>query len=258
MLTLYFSGTGNSKFVAELFTAEMGGECLSIEEDVDFSALLTAADAVAFVYPIYASRPPRIFREFIQEHRSGLLNKDLIILCTQMGFSGDGARSLTDLLDRNTHRVLYAEHLTMPNNINNLFVFPRTGEKRAIRLQKAARRKVRRIAENIRTGVVKKRGFSPLSRLLGLIQGAFVPLMDRMSIDSVHIGEECTGCGLCVRRCPMHNLSLEGGRAAAHGDCTECYRCINLCPERAVHIYFQKKVKWQYRGPAGAEGSHRI
>ena len=33
MLTLYFSGTGNSKYAAELFAASMGGECHSIEEE---------------------------------------------------------------------------------------------------------------------------------------------------------------------------------------------------------------------------------
>ena len=97
MLTLYFSGTGNSKYVAELFAADLGGDCFSIEETIDFSSLIAATDAVAFVYPVYASRVPRILREFVQRHKADLLEKHLVILATQMGFSGDGARCFTDM-----------------------------------------------------------------------------------------------------------------------------------------------------------------
>ena len=144
--------------------------------------------------------------------------------------------------------MLYAEHIAMPNNINNLFAFPRTSEKRIMKLKQAARQKIRRIGENIRSDVVKKRGFNPISRLLGLLQGGFVPLMERVTNNAVRIGQGCTGCGLCVKHCPMNNLSLENGRAVAHGNCTECYRCINLCPQRAIGIYFKTKVSWQYPG----------
>ncbi|MBN1776968.1 MAG: EFR1 family ferrodoxin [Clostridiales bacterium] len=255
MLTLYFSGTGNSRYVAELFAEEMGCECLSIEEDADFGALIGAADAVAFVYPIYASRMPRILREFILAHKAALHGKKLVILCTQMGFSGDGARSLADLLDKGTYKVLYAEHLMMPNNINNCFIFPKTSDRRILRLKKAAQRRIRRVWENIKAGVVKKRGFNPFSRFLGLWQAAYLPLMDRVLKNAVHIDDDCTGCGLCVKNCPMRNLSLENGKAAAHGNCTKCYRCINSCPERAIAIYFRKKVHWQYHGVQDKRGN---
>ncbi len=249
MVVLYFSGTGNSKFVAQQLAKQMDCACHSIEEDVDFSAMLLAANTVAFVYPIYASRMPRILREFIRDHQSDLLHKALIILATQMGFSGDGARCLTDLLEPGSYRVLYAEHITMPNNINNVAFFPRASQKRIEKLTRKAKDKVARIVSDINAGVVKKRGFNPGSRLLGQLQGSSAPGMERKALDKVKIGDECIGCGLCVKRCPMQNLIMEGGKAKALGNCTECYRCINLCPEKAIRIYMKKKVQWQYKGP---------
>ena len=151
--------------------------------------------------------------------------------------------------------MLYAEHITMPNNINNLFIFPRTGDRRAKRQLAAAQRKIRRICGNLRAGIAVRRGFNPFSRLLGLMQGAFEPRMEQLAKASVEIGGECTGCGLCVKRCPMQNLVMENGRANALSNCTECYRCINLCPAKAIRIYFKKKVDWQYRGPYGGKNS---
>ena len=42
MLMLYFSGTGNSKYIAESFGRRMAAECRSIEEKADFPlSLLT-------------------------------------------------------------------------------------------------------------------------------------------------------------------------------------------------------------------------
>jgi ferredoxin len=251
MLTLYFSGTGNSKYVAELFASEMGSACHSIEETVDFSGLIQSANIVAFVYPIYVSRVPRIMREFVVGHCADLYGKRLVILCTQMEFSGDGARCFTDLLPRGSYTVEYAEHIMMPNNINNInniWLFRRTSEKRMQRLVNETRRKTAQICADVKAGVVKKRGFNPFSRILGLMQGMFMPLMERFMNDAVNISGDCTGCGLCVRNCPMHNLRLADGKAVAGGNCTECYRCSNLCPERAINIYFKGKVHWQYHG----------
>ena len=36
MLMLYFSGTGNSKYIANLFSKKVNAKCYSIEENIDF------------------------------------------------------------------------------------------------------------------------------------------------------------------------------------------------------------------------------
>ena len=67
MLTLYFSGTGNTMYVAELFSRKMNAKCFSIEDAVDFSAEIKAQDTIVFCYPIYNSRVPRIMRIFVSK-----------------------------------------------------------------------------------------------------------------------------------------------------------------------------------------------
>ena len=63
-------------------------------------------------------------REFVSKYVEELKDKKLIIFCTQLFFSGDGARVFTDLLPKGYGEVIYAEHFNMPNNICNIKIFP--------------------------------------------------------------------------------------------------------------------------------------
>ena len=118
-LTLYFSGTGNTKYVARLFSKCIGSKIISIENDADFATEIRSHEVIVFCYPIYGSRVPRIMREFVTKYRDDIKDKKIIILVTQWLFSGDGARAFTDLFLPYPCNVIYAEHFKMPQNICN-------------------------------------------------------------------------------------------------------------------------------------------
>lgn len=248
MLMLYFSATGNSKYVAELFCKRMNATCRSIEENVDFDAIIASEEVVGFCYPIYASRVPRLMREFAAKHAKALKHKKLIIFCTQMCFSGDGARAFTDIFPRGFAEVIYAEHFPMPNNVCNLFVAPLASARGLQRYRKNTHRKMQAVCEDITNGIIKKRGFNPVSRALGLMQGASFPSMEEKAKNKVWIDGECNQCGLCVSICPVKNLACENGKVMPKNNCMMCYRCINKCPKKAISVLFRGKVKKQYRG----------
>jgi len=45
----------------------------------------------------------------------------------------------------------------------------------------------------------------------------------------------CTGCGLCVRGCPVNAISLHAGKARIDMDkCIRCGKCHDACPQKAV------------------------
>lgn len=247
MLMLYFSGTGNSEYIAQHFAAHMGADCHSIEEDVDFAALLHTTDTVAVCYPIYASCVPRILRDFVTTHSLVLAEKKLIIFCTQMMFSGDGARAFARLIPDCDDRVLYAEHFNMPNNISNFWLFPvREGERR--RKQRAADRKLVRACRNIQSDIVKRRGWGSFSALLGKLQNAHWLDIEEKQRGSFTVDGDCNRCGLCVHRCPVQNLELSKDGVTQKNNCILCYRCVNLCPQKAATVLLHAKPKRQYKG----------
>lgn len=248
MLTLYFSGTGNSKYVAELFSSNMSATCHSIEEDVDFVDPIAKSETIAFCYPVYMSRVPRIMREFVTQHMNALRGKKIIIFCTQLLLSGDGARAFAVLFPQGHTEVIYAEHFFMPNNVNNVSILPMPSEKTVKKCMEKAERKIRKVCTDIRHGKVKKRGFNFVGRLLGLPQGVFMSATERMANKTTRIDNNCTKCGVCVKVCPTNNLVFDDGKVTHNHNCTMCYRCINKCPQKAINVVFRGKVKKQYGG----------
>ena len=248
MILLYFSGTGNSKFIAELFCKFYNAKCYSIEDNIDFGHLIASEEYIGFCYPVYGSRVPRIMREFAQKYIEFLKNKKIIIFCTQLIFSGDGARVFTDIFPKNYFNVIYAEHFFMPNNVCNLFILPLESETKIKKYKINAEQKMKLVCNNISNGIIKKRGFNIFSRMLGLFQGLFMPMIEQKSMNSVKITKDCNRCCLCVSSCPMKNLEYKNESIVQNSNCTICYRCINLCPQKAITVFFREKVKVQYKG----------
>jgi ferredoxin len=111
-----------------------------------------------------------------------------------------------------------------------------------------AERKVETVCNEITKGIVRKRGFNLISRLLGLIQVGLFPNFEKVGMKRVWISNDCTQCGLCAASCPMSNLICEDNKIVAKGKCVMCYRCINSCPQKAISVFLRGKVKKQYKG----------
>lgn len=248
MIMLYFSGTGNSKYIANLFTQKIDGECYSIEEQIDFEKEIQKHDTIAFCYPIYGSCIPRIMREFVAKYVENLKGKKLIIFCTQLMFSGDGARAFTDLLPNGYGEVVYAEHFNMPNNICNTKFFKIKNGEQINKFLKEADKKMNRVCDDLKQGKVKKRGFNKFSSFLGKSQSGHWPQIEEKNRSSVKIDDDCINCNLCVKICPMKNLTPSDEGIIQNNNCIICYRCVNACPKKAITALIHKKPKKQYKG----------
>jgi ferredoxin len=214
--------------------------------------MISAEDTIAFCYPIYWSRVPRIMREFAARCMDALKGKKLIIFCTQQILSGDGARAFAALFPKGHAEVVYAEHIFMPSNI-----WPITTNQRKIKNRfEKAERTMQTVCRNIQSGKVKRRGFHLTGRALGLIQAPFMPITEKMARKSVKANGNCNQCGVCVSACPMNNLTVENDRLVHKHNCVICYRCVNQCPQKAITVVFHGKVKKQYKGVIGRGGSY--
>jgi len=248
MVTLFFSGTGNTKYIAENISGKLNAVCHSIEDDIDFDSIMIDHDCICVCYPIYVSRSPLIFREFVIKHMKLFENKNLIILVTQYMFSGDGARSFTDIFPKNYFNVIYAEHFLMPNNICNFALLRvKNGDENAD-LIKITDKKINKICNDIKNSRIVKRGFNIFSQFIGLSQCLYADNLLIKGKSSIVVDEDCNRCGICVENCPASNLALVDNKITHNNNCTVCYRCVNVCPEKAITAFINKKPKSQYHG----------
>lgn len=255
LLTFYFSGTGNTKFVvSQMQTAFLSH---GVQMDlVDIEAFqesdierIKAADYVMFAYPVYGAMAPMIMWRFVREISAHLEDKQTLVVATQMMFSGDGGAYLARILRKCKALVVSIEHFTMPNNLSDVRLFKTRNGEANRRLIEKTKQSIELYCLDTSKKLLFKRGDGFGSILLGCTTRIPFSKWERKLSKDVKIQtDRCTLCGVCVTLCPMKNLELGAGKIDQKGDCTLCYRCVNRCPEKAISILSKKPPTVQYLG----------
>ncbi len=245
MVGIYFSGTGNSKYAAELFCREYDREsCIYSIEDTETLSAVTETDLIIFAYPVQFSTVPKIMRDYITDHNELWMNKKVFIIATMGLFSGDGAGMLGRLLQSYGAEVLGGLHLKMPDSVADEKALKRPLEKNR-ELVKQADQKIKESVKRLRDGNPTQDGIGVLYRLAGFFgQRAYFghktgKYSSKLRIDN----DKCIGCGICEKLCPMKNISIKEHKAVSGDRCTMCYRCINKCPGQAITLLGKKVVE---------------
>lgn len=227
----YFSGTGNSKWVAEQLAKLTDDRALNIAPLMKegFSAAnVEGSDRLGLVFPIHAWAPPRIMLDFARGLRveSGAY---VFAVCT----CGDDIGNAMQKLQRHVP-LGGAWSVAMPNNYLMMGSDVDTPETERSKIE-AARERLPHIAAAIQerkrvTDVVRGKG-------AWLKTGVICPLFNAFAMRTkpFAVNDDCIGCGLCEKNCPVDAIKLSGGKpmwTATH--CLQCASCINRCPQKAI------------------------
>ena len=69
-MVFYFSGTGNTRWIAEQIAKAIGEQLLYIPDlmrDVQYEFSLSENERIGFCFPTHGWQPPRIVREFVRK-----------------------------------------------------------------------------------------------------------------------------------------------------------------------------------------------
>lgn len=238
MLGIYFSGTGNSRYAAELFCRQYGGDSdvLSIEDEHAVEAVEKAREIV-FAYPVQYSTVPKYVRDFISDNKEIWAGRKIFIIATMGMFCGDGAGVLGRLLQKYGAEILGGLHLKMPDSICDEKALKRPFEKNRETVKKAEE-KIGKAVLLMKEGKPAQEGIGILCRMAGFFgQRLYFGHKTKHYSDKLQVDKDrCTGCGKCEKLCPMDNIKIVDGKAVSKGRCTMCYRCINNCPKQALTL----------------------
>lgn len=233
----YFSGTGNTRRIAE----ELARELTRLRATTDVFPIRSdfrppppdRYDRLIFAYPVHAFNAPRPMLDFLKTLPEGRRLVPVYLLRT----SGEPLKLnrasgvLPKKILKEKGFFLRGElSYVMPYNI----IFKHS-EKMAVRMLRDARKKLVFDARAVQAGKVCLEKASLFSRFVSFclrIEHAAMPHLGKRFKTS----GDCVGCGLCERVCPQGNIRLKDGRPKFGKNCSGCMGCAFLCPKDAVRI----------------------
>lgn len=247
-MILYFSGTGNSRFAARLLAKELG------EELRDAGARIKAGDLSPLhserpwivVAPTYGWQLPRLLADHLrQTPLTGSREVWFVLTCgSEIGAAGTALEALCRELGLHYRGVW---EVVMPENYIAMFSVPDRAE--AQKIVDRAKPGLLACAAFLRRGeAFPPRRTGPLDRLKS---GAVNRIFYRYFIkaDPFFVKDSCTGCGSCVKACPLNNIVLQKGKPSWGAECTHCMACICTCPAQAIEYGNKSRGKPRYQCP---------
>ena len=206
-MVVYFSGTGNSKYVAERIAGSLQEKLLCMNERIksgDTGTVKTGENLVVVV-PTYAWRIPRVVSDWIgQTEFVGAKNVWYVMSCG----SGIGGADIYNrkLSEKKGLKHMGTAQIIMPENYIAMFNAPDV--EKAKKIVAAAGPDIAKAALAIKHGekLPSKSGFGA-SFKSGLVNDIFYVAF--VKAKAFYADQTCTGCGKCVKVCPLNNVTMK-------------------------------------------------
>lgn len=237
----YYSGTGNSAYVARKLADKLGVDAVNLGERIK-NGVMDAIhdDTVILVTPTYCWRVPRIVEDYW--HQIEVEGKTLYLVMT-CGSGIGGAPVYEEKMAREKNLVYGGTfEVIMPENYIAMFDAPKAAEARGIIAE--ADKTIERIADTIEKKKAGQKNAGLLGRLLTAINGAYYALF--VKARPFYAKDNCIGCGECERRCILANVKLTASRPVWYDRCTHCMACMNYCPVEAIEYGKKSAGKFRY------------
>lgn len=257
-MIFYFTGTGNTKWVAEKLAAATGEELRFIPDELRKGELLyrlQGDERLGFCFPTHGWQPPRIVRDFIRRATFAVNgghdgNGTFVFAVTTCGDNmGHAMRILNKELGKKGLQTHASYAVLMPeSNVCFSFLHLDTPEREQQKKQDA-QQTVTHICTMVKE---RKRGVEELIRgaipytytyVIGGYYNKHLITDEKFWVDK----NACIACGLCERLCPVDDIQGVPPEWKHNGSCTNCLACYHHCPKHAIHWGKMKRGQYVFK-----------
>ena len=245
-IVFFFSGTGNCLKAAKTIAEKLGNcEIISMGKGNPGKITLPKKyDSIGFVFPVYFFGLPKRVVEFIENlDLSNNQNAYYYSLATHGGDVGNAACQIYELIDkRHNIKMNFNCDLKMFSNYVNMY-----------NMRKNADETTKKANENLVPIVnsIKNRETNSVNKLTKVF--AFVNTSFRKNVSAkdknYNISDNCTGCGICSKVCPVNNIELSSNKPQFKHNCEQCVACIQYCPLKAINYKNSTQKRRRYTHP---------
>lgn len=243
-MIFYFSGTGNSKYVAKKLWQE-DERFINIADAInknEFEYEVENGERVGFVFPVYFYTLPTIVRDFVQKL---ILNnvKYVYGVITCGGGIGQSGSVLKKELKARGIELNYIHDVLMPDNSMLFYQIPDVDHARG-RLDDA-QKVIDEIIKDIYSS--KKVHIGDSTVISDLMEIGYKACNKTAKF---YAEDSCMSCGLCAKNCPQHVIKMQDGKPQwTKESCCKCSACINRCPVQAIQYGKGTKKRNRYVNP---------
>lgn len=243
----YFTGTGNTAHSVKLITEQLQKENHEVSVWQVKKGVVPPDKSFDFhiiAFPVLSWSAPSIMKQYLRKlpHVNGTKTAILAINGAIFskgklinGYSGQALEQVECILKRKKYDVFLTSNASFPDNWTQMTPPPSTDECNTI--ISIGEADVQTFITNF---LAEKKelyrcGFGNVvwSYIVALLFGT----IGRRMLGKFYIADEhCTGCGLCVKTCPVNCIKLSEQKPYWASNCEDCNRCINICPEKAIQV----------------------
>lgn len=237
-MIFYFTGTGNTRWVAQLLAEATGDELRFIPDELGKTEdyRLKDGERLGFCFPTHGWQPPHIVREFIRR-----VTFEHVSYCYVLTTCGDNMGYAMRIFEKELRRKgLHTDArfaIVMPeSNVCFSFLHLDTDEKARQKVETARQRMTHicKVITERQQGVEELvKGAIPFTftYIIGAYYNKHLITDKKFWVDK----DTCIQCGLCQKLCPVDDIKGTPPVWLHNERCTNCLACYHHCPAHAIH-----------------------
>ena len=240
----YFTGTGNSLIIAKSLSEKLEEcELVPIAKVWEDDHLASSSEKVGFIFPLYYAGLPKIVYDFLRKIELAKSNYFFSVITNAGDINITPLQQIETILNTKSKTLSAGFYILMPNNY--IIGYDVHSEARQKEYFEEANKKIDTIQKiieknekNLGKDFFEKRRIKSEKFNKNFRENVYG------SDKSFYAEDTCTSCGICVKVCPVNNITLEESIPQWQHKCQQCLACINFCPEKCIQ-FGDKTIKTQ-------------